>query len=90
MIYTKFEFVLSFPASLLFMSLDFDVISYLNGKGHLLAMSFWLYLFLLLQCPHRGVVAASSSAPVPPTIGLMHVSATDKMLKHTEVRMNLQ
>jgi hypothetical protein len=38
MIYTKFEFVLSFPASLLFMSLDFDVISYLKGKGHLLAI----------------------------------------------------
>jgi hypothetical protein len=69
MIYTKFEFVLSFPASLLSMSLDFDVISYVNGKGHLLAMRFWLYLFLLLQCPHRGVVAASSSAPVPTTIG---------------------
>ncbi len=51
------------------MSLDFDVISYLKGKGHLLAMSFWLYLFLLLQCPHRGVVAASSSAPVPTIIG---------------------
>jgi len=34
-----------------------------------LHMSFWLYLFLLLQCPHRGVVPASSSAPVPTTIG---------------------
>jgi len=37
MIYIKLEFVLSFPTSLLFMSLDFDVISYFKGKDHLLA-----------------------------------------------------
>ncbi len=38
MLYIKLEFVLSFHASLLFKSLDFDVISYLKGKGHLLAI----------------------------------------------------
>jgi hypothetical protein len=71
MIYIKLEFVFSFPASLLFMNLDFDVISYLKGNNHLLVIyELLLYPFLLWQYPHKRVIVASSSAFVPTKIGI--------------------
>jgi hypothetical protein len=91
----SFEYLLSFPASLLFMSLDFDMISYLKGKGHLLAVyDLVIPVSAAAMSPQRGssriLICTCSNNNRYQIWELMHVSATDKMLKHTELRMNLQ